>query len=42
VDWTGSYAAMFRTLAAVVAAVAAGAVMISMPAPRHVETLEFS
>ena len=42
VDWTGSYGAMFRILAAVVAAVAVGALMISMPAPRRVETLEFS
>jgi hypothetical protein len=31
VDWTGSYAAMFRILAAVIAAVAMSALAVSMP-----------
>ena len=31
VDWTGSYAAMFRILAAVMASVATGALLISLP-----------
>ena len=42
IEWTGSYAAMFRILAAVVAAVAAGALVVSMPAPRPIRQLEFS
>jgi MFS family permease len=33
VEWTGSYAAMFRILAAVMAAVATGSLLISLPAP---------
>jgi MFS family permease len=33
VDWTGSYAAMFRILAAVIAAVAVAAFIVSMPEP---------
>jgi MFS family permease len=33
VDWTGSYAAMFRILAAVIAAVAVAAFIVSIPEP---------
>jgi MFS family permease len=35
VEWTGSYQAMFRILAAVIAATAAAALMVGVPPPRN-------